>query len=97
MTKKALMTIGVLAVFLVLTSCAGPSRVEMDYGTSYKLAKFNQTLNPEAEKNLEPASGFYGGAARATMERYQKGFEEKAEAPIYSINIGTSMGAGPAK
>ncbi len=97
MITKTSMVIGLLAMFLILTSCAGPSRVEMDYGTSYKLAKFNQTLNPEAERNLEPVNGLYGGAARATMERYQKGFEEKSEAPIYSINIGTSLGAGAAK
>ncbi len=69
--------------------CPGPSRLEMDYGTSYKLAKFNQTLNPDAEKNLEPVTGFDGVAAQATMGRYHKSFEEKSTAPVYSINLGT--------
>ncbi len=88
MNTKTSVAIGLLAGFLVLTGCAGPTRLEMDYGTSYKLAKFNQTHDPEAEKNLEPVTGFGGGAARAVMERYQKSFEEKATAPVYSINIG---------
>jgi hypothetical protein len=73
--------------------CAGPSRLEMDYGTSYQLAKFNQTSNPEAEKNLEPVTGFDGRAAKATIDRYQKGFERPPAAPVYTLRIGT-LGTG---
>jgi len=61
----------------------------MDYGTSHKLAKFNQTLNPGAEKNLEPVTGFDGGAAQATIGKYHKGFEEKTPAPTYVFSIST--------
>lgn len=88
MAKKYFLLAGLVGIFLISVSCAGPSRVEMDYGTSFKLAKFNQILNPEAEKNLEPVTGFDGGAAQATIDRYKKGFEEKTQAPVYSINIG---------
>ncbi len=88
MTTKTSARIGLLAVFLVVTSCATPTRVEKDYGTSHRLALFNQTLNPEAEKNLEPVTGFEGGAAQSMVQRYQKGFEEKPLPPVYSINIG---------
>ena len=88
MAKRIFLLIGLAGIFLISVSCAGPTRLEMDYGTSYKLAKFNQILNPEAEKNLEPVTGFDGGAAQATIGRYKKGFEEKTQAPVYSINIG---------
>jgi len=93
MAKRGFLLIGLAGIFLISVSCAGPSRVEMDYGTSYKLAKFNQILNPEAEKNLEPVTGFDGGAAEATIERYRKGFQEKTQAPVYSISIGGLGGA----
>jgi len=94
MAKRYFLLIGLVGIFLISVSCVGPSRVEMDYGTSFKLAKFNQTLNPDAEKNLEPVTGFDGGAAQAAIGRYRKGFEEKSVAPIYSINIGGLGGMG---
>ncbi len=87
MAKRSFLLIGMAGIFLLVISCAA-TRVEMDYGTSFKLAKFNQTLNPEAEKNLEPVTGFDGSAAQAAIGRYRKGFEEKTPAPVYSINIG---------
>lgn len=86
MTKKGFLLIGLVVIFLISTGCVA-SRVEMDYGTSFKLAKFNQTLNPEAGKNLDPVTGFDGSAAQAAIGRYRKGFEEKTSAPVYSINI----------
>ena len=87
MAKRGFLLIGIAGIFLLAVSCAA-TRVEMDYGTSYKLAKFNQTLNPQAEKNLEPVTGFDGSAAEATIGRYHKGFQEKSERPVYTINVG---------
>ena len=68
MAKRGFLLIGLAGIFLLVVSCTA-SRVEMDYGTSYKLAKFNQTLNPQAEENLEPVTGFDGGAAQAAIGR----------------------------
>jgi len=87
--KKA---IWILASFigasLLISGCA-PSRVEMDYGTSFKLAKFNQTLDPAAEKNLEPVYGLDSEAAQKVMEKYRKDFEKAApEQKIYTIKVG---------
>jgi hypothetical protein len=90
MKKRGFLLIGLVGIFLISVGCAGPTRVEMDYGTSFKLSKFNQTLNPEAEKNLEPVTGFDGGAAQGTIGRYQKGFEEKPPAPTFTLSIGTA-------
>ncbi len=94
----------IVMVFLTLAflfaGCAGsnpekmtltpPSRLEMDYGTSFKLMKFNQIANPDAEKNLEPVTGMDGQAAKATIEKYRKDFEKPPEAPVYMFGIGTS-------
>jgi hypothetical protein len=89
----------IIAFSLLSIGCAGleqgkvtlspPSRLEMDYGTSFNLMKFNQIANPEAEKNLEPVTGFDGQAAKATLDKYRKDFEKPAEPPTYTLSIGT--------
>jgi hypothetical protein len=60
----------------------------MDYGTSFKLQKFNQIADPEAEKKVEPAEGMDARAAQAAKEKYQKGFEKEPPTPVYTISIG---------
>ena len=76
-------------IFLAVTLAAcGPSRLQMDYGTSYQLQKFNQIANPEAGKKVEPAEGMDGHAAQATKEKYQKGFEKEPPTPVYNFTIG---------
>ncbi len=72
--------------------CQTPSRLEMDYGTSFKLSKFNQIANPESEKNLEPVTGLDGQAAKAVVEKYRKDFEKPAAPPSVTLSIGTSTG-----
>jgi hypothetical protein len=73
-----------------LISCAAPTRVEMDYGTSYKLQKFNQTANPEAEKNLAPVQGLDGQASSAAINKYHKEAEKQEKAPSYIFNLGNT-------
>ncbi len=90
--NKIFMWIVVLASILLITGC-GMSRLERDFGTSQKLARFNQTFNPDAEKNLEPVKGLGGQAAHIVIEKYNRDFEKVSAAPVYSINIG-NMGNG---
>ena len=98
MEKRSYFLIGAVVIFLIFAGCAGPSRLAMDFGTSHKLAKFNQTLNPDAEKNLEPVAGFEGRAAQAVIERYREGFEKAAPStpgPMFTVRgITGGMGAG---
>jgi hypothetical protein len=89
MLRKYLFIIGFSTVVLMLLSCAG-SRLEMDFGTSSKLMKINQVWNPEAEKNIEPVSGFDGEAAQATVEKYRKDFEKPAPPAPYTLSVGVS-------
>ncbi len=91
---KGFCLIGLAALFLIAGACAGPSRLDMDYGTSAKLAKFNQTLNPDAEKHLGPVEGFDGVSSLAAVEKYHKDFEKPAETGYTPLAIGTIIGVG---
>jgi ABC-type oligopeptide transport system substrate-binding subunit len=93
MKRLFLLLSGLIFLAASLAACA-PSRLEMDYGTSHKLQKFNQIADSEAGKKVEPAEGMDGKAAQGTMEKYQKGFEKEPPAPVYSLTIG---GGGASK
>jgi hypothetical protein len=89
--RNTIVLIGIVAAFSLVFGCA-ESRVAMDYGTSYQLQKYNQTLNPEAEKNQAPVTGIGGQAAQNTVDKYQKSFEkETSTTTSYQFNVG-SMG-----
>ena len=91
MIKKILVVIGLIASLSVVAGCTSwmqPGRVETDWGTAYKLSIFNQTLDPEAEKNVEPVIGLGGAEANLNMERYRKGFEKEITRPTYILNVG---------
>jgi hypothetical protein len=75
-----------ISVVTLLSACA--SRIDMNYGTSYKLAKFNQIYNPYAERNLEPVYGLDGLTVGNVMERYHAGFKEKSTAPSFILSVG---------
>jgi hypothetical protein len=71
----------------LLISCAAPTRLEMDYGTSHKLQKCNQIANPDAEKNLKPVEGLDSQAAAGAMNKYHKEFEKQEKAPSGISNL----------
>ena len=75
-----------------LSGCATEiGRVETDYGTSHKLAKFNQTLDPDTGKNLEPVEGIDGQTAQKIMEKYHMGFENPSQS-MPTLTLGISEG-----
>jgi hypothetical protein len=80
------------SVMIFLSACAA-SRLDADFGTSYKLSLMNQALNPDAEKNLEPVYGLDGIAVKNIVDKYEAGFKEKKSAPAYTFSIG-GAGAG---
>ena len=89
--RNVMLLIAIIAAISFVFGCA-ESRVARDYGTSYQLQKYNQTINPDAEKNKAPVTGMSGQAAQSTVEKYQKGFEKESQTSnSYQINIG-SMG-----
>lgn len=71
----------------------GESQLDRNWGRSFESAKYNQILNPEAEKNLKPVVGLEGRVEEKIMEGYVKGFEgqnNQASPPSYGISSGTS-------
>ena len=96
MKKFFLLLTGLIFLAASLTACT-PSRLEMDYGTSHKLQKFNQIADSEAGKKVEPAEGMDGRAAEATKDKYQKGFEKETKAPVYTLSIGGIGASGGSK
>lgn len=76
----------IIAAAILVGGCA-TSRVETDFGTSYKLAKFGQTLNPDAEKNLDPVEGIDGRSGKNVVEKYEKSFERPIPPPTFAITI----------
>ena len=77
----------IIVVVMFLTGCTyrdanmeawkGDNRLKADYGNSQRLAISNQTLNPEAGKDLKPVYGFDGRAAEKVVEgQYIKRFDE---------------------
>ena len=88
MKEKLICTIIVMTV-ICIAACAGPTRVERDYGTSHKLAIFNQTLDPKAESNLNAVTGLNAQAEQIVMDKYIKSFERSPDkAPVYAITVG---------
>lgn len=86
---KKMIQVCLCCLFLIasLAACA-PGRPSIDYGTSFKLQKWNQTADLEAGKKAEPTEGMDGKAAQAAKEKYSKGFEKEPPAAVYNLTIG---------
>ncbi|MFO0794276.1 MAG: hypothetical protein U0586_09430, partial [Candidatus Brocadiaceae bacterium] len=91
MSKKYTMFIGLFCMIVFLAGCAS-SRLKTDYGNSHRLVIANQTLNPEAGKNLDPVCGIDSQAATKSVERYRKSFEKTEAPPIYTIGAVGGLG-----
>ena len=86
MKRKCYVLIGLIVMSNLFAGCA-VTRVEKDYGNSYKLSKLNQTLNPEAEKNLNPVYGFEGQTAKKVIGAYRKDFETRYAPPKFPLGV----------
>ena len=89
MLKKGLIIIGITAGLLVASACSGPETLsQRNWARSYETAIYNQTLNPQADKNLKPLESLDGQAAENNMQRYRDSFKEKKEVqPVNLINV----------
>jgi hypothetical protein len=83
---KALKVARCLALGLALlwlAGCYGPSALERNWGMSVHNNMAQQTVNPQAALNPEPAVGLPPQAAVNEMEGYNKGFSTKAPQGIF--------------
>ncbi|MBC8458133.1 MAG: pilus assembly protein [Deltaproteobacteria bacterium] len=95
MLSRFLLIIGLIAALLINSGCAcrnfqaRETPLDTNWGRSYETAKYNQILNPEAEKNLDPVVGLDAVGAENNMDKYRESFKKAAPRPIYNINIGS--------
>ena len=77
MLNRCLTLTGLIVALVMFPSCGGKPLVQKDtmlernWGRSYESAKYNQMLNPEAGKNLEPVVGTDGQTAERNIEKYR--------------------------
>ncbi len=83
----------VISVLLLLFSgCSngniflqGETELDKNWGRSYETAKYNQIINPEAGKNINPVEGLEGNAADNAVEAYQKSFKQRKDQEVTTI------------
>jgi hypothetical protein len=75
-TVKILLSILLIAGTAGVFGCAQQtaakkqSRLDQNWGRSYETALYNQILNPEAGKNIEPVEGLEGPAAERVIKEH---------------------------
>ena len=76
------MACAMLALFAGCSS-SGPvyeeTLLDKNWGRSVETAKYNQILNPDAEKNLTPVEGLSGKAAGNSVEKYENSFKKETK------------------
>ncbi|WAC06616.1 MAG: hypothetical protein OS130_10160 [Thermodesulfobacteriota bacterium] len=99
MVKRFGILVIIVAAIAVFSGCACQKDLSAEnWGRSFELAKYNQYLNPEAGKNLEPVEGLNGWAADAVMAGYQESFKGGGKGPqSVNLNLGSISGIGQAK
>ena len=85
--RHGMFVVSVVLLGVMLAGCT-PTRLEMDYGNSYRLARTQQILLPESEQNLTPQEGLDGKAAQHALELYRKTFEQPPPPPTFAISVG---------
>ena len=87
-------TLPIIGLCGLLTACATPTpNLDARFGDAVRIARAQQTLNPEASQNTAPVVGLDGKAAKATMGRYEDSFKTPPPT-INVINIGGSIAGG---
>ena len=81
----ALLTTGIIACSGSREMIPRDTLLDQNWGRSYEAAKYNQILNPDAGRNLEPVTGMDGIASESTVNKYDKSFSEKKDAQVVNI------------
>ncbi len=83
-----LLSIWVGFVVLALSSCAGPSVLERDFGNSWAYNQEVQIANPQAEPAATPAVGLSPPVGVNVKETYNKTFTPSSGGASYTtINL----------
>ena len=84
--------LGLLLILVMLTACvtSPPPRLDAKFGEAMDMAKAQQTLNPDASLNTEPAMGIDGLAGDASFDNYRNSFINRPTQTRGGIGFGSS-------
>lgn len=91
MSKKWHLLISVMiSLVAFIWACGGTpfhkdSTLNNNWGRSYETAKYNQIINPEADKNLEPITGIEGDASDYNVSKYKEAFKKTEPKEVVNI------------
>jgi hypothetical protein len=91
MVKKYISIIGIVAAASLIFNCSGTTiserglLLDRNWGRSYETAFYNQMLNPDADKNLEPVLDIEGPAAEHTIDKYTESFKETKTKEVVNV------------
>jgi hypothetical protein len=91
MLRRNFLIIGVFTGLLFISNCVGTtpytedSMTNRNWGRHHGTAIYNQMLNPDAGKNLDPVFGLDGSAAEYNVDKYKESFQ--TEEPREIVNI----------
>ena len=91
MLRKCLQIAGIIAAASLIFSCSGTtisergSMLDRSWGRSFETARYNQILNPDADKNLEPVLNLDGPAAEHTVDKYNESFKETKQQEVVNV------------
>lgn len=91
MLKRYFLIVVIFCGLLFILSCSGKapfqreSLLDRNWGRSYEAAIYNQMLNPDAAKNLEPVLNLDGAAAGYNVNKYKSSFKETGPREVVNI------------
>ncbi|MGD8765803.1 MAG: hypothetical protein PVG87_26080 [Desulfobacteraceae bacterium] len=91
MFKKYFLIVEIVIGLLFVSSCSETtpyqknSLLNRNWGRSYEAAIYNQMVNPDAGKNLEPVLNLDGAAADYNVNKYKNSFKETEQKEVVNI------------
>jgi hypothetical protein len=80
MLKKSLIIVGIIVAVSMLPACSGTDTLsQQNWGKSYETAVYNQMVNPDADKTINPVDSLDGQAAENNLQKYRDGFKAKEQ------------------
>lgn len=93
MNAKSAMSVIAVAVFSAGCASTTTPNYDRHFGEAVRMARAQQTINPDASKNADPVAGLDGPGAKEAIGRYQDSF--KSPPPTFNvINIGGGLSSG---
>lgn len=80
-------TSSIIVFGVLFAGCSTPTLLDQHWGRSAQTARFNQTLNPDAEQDKTPVTGMDGQSAVNTFNGYRDSFKRQEASSGYDITV----------